>query len=74
MLEKIRASSYKLRLPPVFNGALLTPYHQLLAEQTEKHPPPQIIGGKPEYEVEEILKHLNQVEDYSMSERTWEPR
>jgi hypothetical protein len=89
ILEKIRASSYKLRLPetdqshPVFNESKLTLYHAPPEGRGEKHPPPRIIGGEPEYEAEEILKHrkkgwgyqyLIKWKDYSMSERTWEPR
>jgi hypothetical protein len=41
---------------PVFNESLLTPYHAPPEGHGEKHPPPWIIGGEPEYEVEDILK------------------
>ena len=58
---------YELKLPfqwiqkcvhPVFNAALLTPYHE-----TDIHgpnfikPPPDLIDGEEQYEVEAILAH-----------------
>jgi hypothetical protein len=70
ILEKIRASSYKLRLPetdqshPVFNESKLTLYHAPPEGHGEKRPPPRIIGGEPEYEVEEILKHRKKGRGY----------
>jgi len=59
---KISNTSYQLDLPPtwkihpVFHATLLTPY-----KETETHgpnflePPPDIIEGEPEWEVEKIL-------------------
>ena len=55
--------AYKLKLPPnwkihnVFHASLLTPY-----KETEQHgpnflePPPEIIEGEPEWEVNQIIK------------------
>jgi hypothetical protein len=70
ILEKVRPSSYKLRLPetdlsyPVFNEALLTPYVEAPAERREEQPALQIVSGNEEYEVEEILKHRKRGRGY----------
>jgi len=88
ILEKVGASAYKLKLPetdkshPVFNEAKLTPYVEPPVERREERPPPQIISGHEEYEVEEILKHrkrgrgyqyLIKWKNYPLSERSWVP-
>ena len=80
---------YQLKLPfqwgkhPVFNATLLTPYHE-----TDEHgpnyikPPPDLIDGEEQYEVETILAHrrkgkgieyLIKWKEYSSNENTWEP-
>ena len=53
--------AYQLVLPPhwkihnVFHASLLTPYHETLIHgPNHLEPPPEIIDGKPEWEVEEI--------------------
>ena len=64
VIEKIGASAYKLKLPagwkalhPVFNESLLSPYVPPEAEHQKRAlpPPPDIVDGHEEYEVEEIL-------------------
>jgi len=64
ILEKIGASSYKLKIPktwrnihPVHNEVLLSPYHapQFPNQITNTEPPPIVVGKEVEYEVEEIL-------------------
>jgi Chromo (CHRromatin Organisation MOdifier) domain len=80
--------AYRLELPQKwkihnsFHASLLTPYKEM-----EKHspnflePPPDIIKGKPEWEVEQILDHwqvrnktqyLIQWKDYSPTHDSWE--
>ena len=63
VVSQISHVAYRLRLPPtwnihdVFHASLLTPY-----KETEQHgpnflePPPEIIEGEPEWEVERILQ------------------
>ena len=54
--------NYRLELPaqwqiyPVFHIDLLTPYHETITHgRNYLHPPPDLINGKEEYEVEKIL-------------------
>ena len=81
--------TYKLQLPdqwrihPVFHAHLLSRYHE-----NEEHgrnflePPPDIIEGEEEYEVEAVLNHkgtgrcrkyLIKWKGYSSADNTWEP-
>src|SRR6201995_2898370 len=87
--RKIGKMNYELRLPfqwknhPVFHATLLTPYRK-----TKEHgpnyikPPPDLIDGQEEYEVEAILghwfkgntvKYLTAWEGYGSNDNTWEP-
>ena len=71
------------RIHPVFHASLLSPF-----KNTEIHgenfiwPPPDLIKGQPEYEVEAIISHrqsgkgqayLVKWKGYAISENTWEP-
>jgi len=63
VVSQVSKVAYKIKLPPnwkihdVFHTSLLTPY-----KETDQHspnflePPPDILEGKPEWEVEQILK------------------
>ena len=80
---------YKLQLPfqwkihDVFHASLLTPY-----SETEEHgenfikPPPDLIDGQEEFEIESIIGHrkkgrqwefLIKWKGYASSDQTWEP-
>ena len=61
--RKLSPVTYHLILPPsmkihpVFHVDLLTQYHETEAHSPNyERPPPEIIDGKPEWEVEKILK------------------
>ena len=87
--EVISTHAYKLKLPlqwkihPVFHVGLLTPF-----KETDTHgpnylkPPPDLIEGEFEHEVEAIVAHWKQGQrvrylikwaGYPTSENTWEP-
>jgi Chromo (CHRromatin Organisation MOdifier) domain len=91
LIEKVLSThSYQLKLPhqwqihPVFHATLLTPY-----KETETHganhlmPPPDLIEGELEHEVEAIVAHKRQGshykylikwQGYPTAENTWEPK
>ena len=87
--KKISVTTYALKLPaqwrihPVFHASLLMPYKETPmhgANFTE--PPPDLIEGQEEWEIEQILetrKHRNQLQflikwkGYSDAHNTWEP-
>src|SRR5260370_29301079 len=64
-IEKVMGPiTYKLKLPmkwkiyPVFHAALLTPYRETdLHGPNDTRPPPDLIEGEEEYEVEAILAY-----------------
>jgi len=89
ILKKLSKHPYELKLPfqwknhPVFHSALLTPYRE-----TKEHgpnfikPPPDLIDGQEEYEVEAIIGHrykgntieyLTTWKGYGSNDNTWEP-
>src|SRR6266436_836741 len=60
--KKLSHVVYRLRIPQqwkihnVFHAALLTPYKEMEEHRTNYHePPPDVIEGKPEWEVEQIM-------------------
>jgi hypothetical protein len=60
--EVISDVVYKLKLPPlwrvhdIFHASLLSPYHEMAMHGPNYHnPPPDVINGEPEWEVEEIM-------------------
>jgi len=62
--QEISLVAYCLELPinwrihNVFHTSLLTPYHETCAHGPNfTHPPPDLINGEDEYEVEWILAH-----------------
>ena len=83
--------AYRLELPPnwrihdVFHASLLTPYHETTAHGPNfTRPPPDLIDGEEEYEVERIVAHrqfgrskrlqyLIKWKGYPESDNTWEP-
>lgn len=68
---------------PVFHAALLSPYKQTVVHgPSYAEPPPELVKGEEEWEVEAILKHkrvrggkfhyLVKWKDYPSSENSWE--
>jgi hypothetical protein len=67
----------------MFKFSLLEPYHVFtILGRTHKPPPPILVDGEQEYEVEEILnlkishyylQYLVHWQGYDISERIWEP-
>ena len=87
--EVLGPVTYRLTLPKqwkihnVFHAALLTPFKETTFHGTiETRPPPDLVDGQQEYEVEAILTHcryrgkyqyLVKWKGYDSSENTWEP-
>jgi hypothetical protein len=82
-------TSYQLELPPqwkihdIFHASLLLPYKEMLEHgHNFEEPPPDLIDGEPEWEVEAILGSRRQCHQlqyfikwkgYSEAHNTWEP-
>ena len=89
IIKVLSPITYELRIPktwkihPVFHASLLSPYGE-----TDVHgpnflkPPPHLIEGEEEYEIEKILRHrgppsnrsfLIQWKGFSVEDDSWEP-
>src|SRR6266403_1001580 len=91
IVQEISPVAYRLELPPnwrihdVFHASLLTPYYETTAHGPNfTRPPPDLIDGEEEYEVERIVAHrqfgrskrlqyLIKWKGYPESDNTWEP-
>jgi len=89
ILEKIGTRSFRLELPksmkvhPVFHIQLLERFRpDVIPGRTQKPPPPLIVAGQEEWEVEAILdsklvrnklRYFIHWKGYDISERSWEP-
>ncbi len=91
IIQEISPVAYWLELPPnwrihnVFHAPLLTPYHETTVHGPNfTRPPPDLIDGEEEYEIERIVahrqfgrsKHLQYLikwKGYPESDNTWEP-
>src|SRR5579863_5897997 len=87
--EIIGSTTYRLELPPqwcihnAFHANLLLPYQETPEHgQNFKEPPPDLVDGQPEWEVEEILQewtqhgkkqYLIRWKGYSEAHNSWEP-
>src|ERR1700730_14143550 len=89
--EEISSVAYRLELPAswrihdVFHASLLSPYQETHAHGPNfSRPPPDLIDGEEEYEVERIISHrrhgrartlqyLVKWKGYPESDNTWEP-
>src|SRR6266403_1030653 len=90
IIKEISPVAYRLALPAnwrihdVFHASLLNPYHETKAHGPNfTHPPPDLIEGKDEYEVERIVAHqvfgqskplqyLIKWKGYPESDNSWE--
>ena len=91
IIKAISPVAFRLQLPPmwkihdVFHASLLSPYSETPAHSPNfSRPPPDLIGGEEEYEVESIKAHryfgrnkrlqfLIWWKGYPESDNTWEP-
>ena len=89
IIEVLSPLNYRLELPkswkihPVIHATLLSPYHENNIHGTNyPSPPPDLIEGEHEYEVEAIIAHKRQGrghvylikwKGYPTSDNSWEP-
>ena len=91
IMGEVSLVAYQLALPRawmihnVFHSSLLTPYKETREHGTQfQCPPPELIGNKEEYKVEQIINHryygkccqlqyLIHWKGYSAADDTWEP-
>ena len=91
VMKEISPVAYQLELPrawtihDIFHSSLLMPYKETLEHGAQfQCPPPELIGNKEEYEVEQIINHrhhgkCHQLQylicwkGYSATDDTWEP-
>ena len=91
IIKEVSLVVFQLALPPswnihdVFHTSLLTPYHKTTTHGPNfSQPPPDLIDGEEEYEVERIIGHylygrnrasqyLVKWKGYPDSDNTWEP-
>src|SRR6266436_3986086 len=91
IVREVSPVAYQIKLPvswgihDVFHASLLSSYHEnAVHRQNFSHPPPDLIGGEDEYEVEQIknhrrhgrarrLQYLVKWKGYPESDNTWEP-
>ena len=91
VLKEISPVAYTIQLPvswgihDVFHASLLSPYQETAAHRPNfSRPPPNLIDGEEEYEVERIVNHrrhgrarrlqyLIKWKGYPESDNTWEP-
>src|SRR6266545_7289786 len=91
IIKEISPVVYHLKLPrtwrihDVFHASLLSPYHETAQHRPNFfRPPPDLINGEEEYEVEQIrghrrhgrsrgLQYLIKWKGYPESDNTWEP-
>ena len=91
VIKKVSPVAYQLQLPiawtihDIFHASLLTPYHENKAHGPNyTRPPPDLIAGEAEYEVEGIVNHrfhrrtrtlqyLVHWKGYPDADNSWEP-
>ena len=92
VLEPVGTRAFRLKLPPqwktmhdVFHVSLLEPYHiSTIPGRKQLPPPPELIDGEEEFEVEEVarsrhnkksktVEYLTYWKGYTPADATWEP-